>query len=113
MAVFDDAIQPAGDEQIFEEPAATTLAASEETQAEPPPSPPATPHVQESRPVIRSFSDAIDGRISAAELAKLLGVQVHDVILTAKTLGFNNVTAGTALVADLAEKIAARHRALG
>jgi hypothetical protein len=115
MAVFDDAIQPDEDEQTFEveKPAPTEPAASEESHLEHLLPSSAVTRAPETRPVIRPFSAATDGRISAAELAKLLGVQVQDVIRTAKSLGFSNVTAGTALVADLAEKIAARHRTGG
>ena len=115
MAVFDDTIPLEEEDDSDEEEQYVSVAE---------PTPPAVaPAIAvstatasadqpaETRAPLKSFAAAIGGSIKVADLAKLLGLQVRDVVLTAKSLGYSKLEASSSLNAALAEQIAVRQRA--
>lgn len=114
MAVFDDTI-PLEEEDDSDEDE-QYLSATEPTPPAVAPAIAVSPAAAslappaETRAPLKSFATAIGGSIKVADLAKLLGLQVRDVVLTAKSLGYSKLEASSSLNPALAEQIAARQR---
>jgi hypothetical protein len=111
MAVFDDAITADDDEvESADEPAlAQNSALHAEPQVEPTQPLSAVVADADPRPLFKSFTAATGRSIKVSELAKLLGVQIGDIVLKAKGLGYK-LDASSTLNSSLAEQIAARQR---